>query len=52
MSAYQLLKKAIEKRTETAESLRRKANTFYAVGELNEDEYTELIGMINALDAA
>jgi len=50
MSAYQLLKRAIERSNgSNKEDLTKKANTFYFAGQLTEEEYMELIGLINAL---
>lgn len=46
MTAYYLMKKAIERGSQTQAELEKKANTFYMFGQLDELEYTELMGLI------
>lgn len=51
MTAYKLMKKAIERGSQSKEELTKKANTFYMAGQLTEAEYNELIGLINNTQA-
>lgn len=50
MTAYDLMKRSIQRSTSANKpDLTRKANTFYAAGQLTDAEYLELIELINAL---
>ena len=50
MSAYELMKRSISRSNGSNKAdLTKKTNTFYAAGQLIEEEYMELIGLINAL---
>lgn len=49
MTPYLLLKKAIEKKTQSKESLLKKTNVFFMADQLDENEYNELIEQINII---
>lgn len=50
MTAYKLMLNVINRSTsERKEELTTKANTFCAANQLTDEQYTELIGLINAL---
>lgn len=49
MTLYLLLKRAIERKSQTAESLTKKATVFYMADQITETEYNEIIGLISAL---
>jgi hypothetical protein len=45
--AYKLMKTLINRATQTKEQLTKKANVYYAAGQLSDDEYTEIIEILN-----
>lgn len=46
--AYKLMKALINMR-KPVEELTRKCNVYYAAGQLTDDQYAELMGIINAM---
>lgn len=48
--AYNLLKAQIARGKMTKANLTKKANVFYMAGQLSDDEYTEIMELINAMD--
>jgi hypothetical protein len=46
MTPFQIWKKMIEAKVYTKEVVTTRINVVYAVGQLNDDEYTELINLI------
>lgn len=52
MTAYQLLIKSIERKTQSAEDYTKKANTFFAFNQLNESEYQDVMGRIAEMESA
>lgn len=51
MTAYQLLIKSIERKTQSAEDYTKKANTFYAFNQLTETEYQDVMDRITKMDS-
>lgn len=51
MTAYQLLIKSIERRTQSAAEYTKKANTFYAFDQLTETEYQDVMSRIAEMEA-
>ena len=49
MSAYELLIKSIARRSQTADEYTKKANTFFVLNQLSEDEYTDVIQRISLM---
>lgn len=49
MTAYLLLVKAIERKSQSAEDFTKKANTFYAFNQLSETEYQDVMNRIATL---
>jgi uncharacterized membrane protein len=45
--AYRLMKKLIERGKSTKDELTKKANVYYAAGQLSDDEYNEIMDLIN-----
>ena len=43
---YKILKRAIEKQMYSKEKLQRMLNVYYLVGQITEEEYLELIGLL------
>lgn len=52
MTAYQLLLKSIERKTQSAEEYTKKANTFFAFNQLNESEYQDVMSRIAEMGTA
>lgn len=50
MTAYQLLVKSIERKTQSADEYTKKANTFFAFNQLNESEYQDVMGRIAEME--
>lgn len=48
-NAYNLMKMIIKSKKLTADECYNKINTFYAVGALTEDQYTELAALIKEI---
>ena len=44
--AYKLMKILVKNPKKTQEQLTKMANVYYAVGQLTDEEYTEVIGLI------
>lgn len=47
--AYNLLKALIKKGTQSAAALTKKANVYFAAGQLTDEEYTEIVELIEAM---
>lgn len=47
--AYKLLKSQIQKRRMSKEELTKKANVYYMAGQLTDNEYTEIMELIDAM---
>ncbi len=47
--AYTLMKSLINSKRKSAADLRKKANVFYACEELNDEEYMEIMNLIDAM---
>ena len=47
--AYTLMKSCIKTGKKSASELRKKANVFYMCEELSDDEYVEIIALIDAM---
>ena len=43
---YKILKRAIEKQMYSKEKLQRMLNVYYVVGQITEEEYFELVGLL------
>lgn len=43
---YKILKRAIEKQMYSKEKLQRMLNVYYLVGQITEEEYFELVGLL------
>jgi len=48
--AYTLLKQQIAKGKMSKAALTKKANVFYMAGQLSDEEYAEIMELINAMD--
>ena len=46
MQVYKILKRAIEKQMYSKEKLQRMWNVYYLVGQITEEEYIELSGLL------
>ena len=46
MQMYKILKRAIEKQMYSKEKLQRMLNVYYLVGQITEEEYFELVGLL------
>ena len=46
MQVYKILKKAIEKQMYSKEKLQQMLNIYYLVGQITEEEYVELVGLL------
>ncbi len=46
MTVYDMCKRFINSKTYSKEVITRRVNTFYMVGQLTDDQYTELIALI------
>ena len=51
MTAYQLLIKSIERKSQSAAEYTKKANTFFAFDQLTESEYQDVMSRIAAMEA-
>lgn len=49
--AYNLMMSLIRKGKQTKAQLTKKANVYVAAGQLTEDEYLEVMELVNAMDA-
>lgn len=47
--AYDLMKRLIKNGKKTVAELKKKADVFYAVEELSDDEYIEIMALIKAM---
>ena len=47
--AYTLMMSLIKRGKQTKAQLTKKANVYYAAGQLNDEEYTEIMEIINAM---
>lgn len=47
--AYKLMKILIKNPKKTKEKLTKMANVYYAAGQLNDEEYSEIMELINAM---
>lgn len=52
MSAYQLLVKTIDRKTQSVEELTKKTNTFFAFNQLTENEYQDIMNRIAEIENA
>ncbi|MEK3935914.1 hypothetical protein MKY41_11355 [Sporosarcina sp. FSL W7-1349] len=52
MTAYQLLVKAIERKSQSEQDLTKKANTFFAFDQLTETEYQDVMDRIAMMEDA
>ena len=46
MQVYKILKRAIEKQMYSKEKLQQMLNVYYLVGQITEEQYIELVGLL------